>query len=75
MEVVAAVDYPRRVRAGCATPSPFRTPDCAREEGQYWIDISDWLDVLGKKTALFLSSPYVCPEPVLAKRSRLYING
>jgi hypothetical protein len=27
------------------------------------------------KTAFFLSFPYVCPEPVLAKRSFLYING
>ena len=28
-----------------------------------------------KNTSLFLSFPYVCPEPVLAKRSFLYING
>ena len=27
------------------------------------------------KRHLFLSFPYVCPEPVLAKRSFLYING
>jgi hypothetical protein len=28
-----------------------------------------------RKTPLFLSLPYVCPEPVLVKRSFLYING
>eukprot|EP01046_Picozoa_sp_COSAG06_P020396 COSAG06_NODE_1490_length_9281_cov_6.074820_4_plen_121_part_00 len=28
-----------------------------------------------RKTAFFLSFPYVCPEPVLAKCSFLYING
>jgi hypothetical protein len=28
-----------------------------------------------RKTASFLSFPYVCPEPVLAKCSFLYING
>ena len=28
-----------------------------------------------RKNGPFLSVPYVCPEPVLAKRSHLYING
>jgi hypothetical protein len=28
-----------------------------------------------KETLPFLSFPYVCPEPVLVKRSFLYING
>jgi hypothetical protein len=28
-----------------------------------------------EKTALFLSFPYVCPEPVLVKRLFLYMNG
>jgi hypothetical protein len=32
-------------------------------------------EVFGVKTVLFLSFPYVCPEPVLVKRSFLYING
>ena len=27
-----------------------------------------------RETALFLSFPYVCPEPVLVKRLLLYIN-
>ena len=29
----------------------------------------------GSKRPLFLNFSYVCPEPVLAKRSFLYING
>jgi hypothetical protein len=28
-----------------------------------------------KNATLFLSFPYVCPEPVLVNRSFLYING
>eukprot|EP01051_Picozoa_sp_SAG22_P034890 SAG22_NODE_16082_length_333_cov_0.760684_1_plen_66_part_10 len=28
-----------------------------------------------QENGLFLSFPYVCPEPVLVKRSFLYING
>jgi hypothetical protein len=31
--------------------------------------------MLHAKNATFLSFPYVCPEPVLAKCSFLYING
>jgi hypothetical protein len=31
--------------------------------------------VIVGKTASFFEFPYVCPEPVLAKRSFLYING
>ena len=30
---------------------------------------------IGAQTPSFLSFPYVCPEPVLAKCSFLYING
>ena len=31
--------------------------------------------IAGEKRHLFFSFPYVCPEPVLAKSSFLYING
>jgi hypothetical protein len=40
-------------------------------EGQGHSDHADSV----RKTAFFLSFPYVCPEPVLVKCSFLYING
>ena len=39
-----------------------------------WLAISNWK--LCKKTvSCFECFPYVCPEPVLAKRSFFYTNG
>jgi hypothetical protein len=41
------------------------------------VDAILWVGYPGqvRKTASFLEFPYVCPEPVLAKCSFLYING
>ena len=41
-----------------------------------WLSAMVWIHGIPKKNAtLFLSFPYVCPEPVLVKCSFLYING
>ena len=41
----------------------------------YEDHVSSLAHALPGKTALFLSFPYVCPEPVLVKECILYING
>jgi hypothetical protein len=38
-------------------------------------DYADHIECTVRNATLFWSFPYVCPEPVLAKSSFLYING
>jgi hypothetical protein len=45
------------------------------EEGSAHLAIDHRLPLQRPLVGLFLSFPYVCPEPVLVKRSFSYMNG
>jgi hypothetical protein len=51
------------------------TPPPPPFDGSSCTGIGTWCSGGCEKRHLFLSFPYVCPEPVLVKRSFLYING